>query len=117
MNYITAFKQAVNKQPEFTTDKLDPDKTYTTLMFCSKCKNHLITSRTKTGAELKEGWAMMVMSAGFAAPKCPICKYSTFSDLNIGTDLLVLERDHSADQGIASNNKSALASSLEEEQP
>jgi len=54
-----------------------------------KCKNELLTSKEMTKQEINDRWISMVISKGFNTPKCNKCNYSTFSDLNIGTDMTI----------------------------
>ena len=56
------------------------------------CGEFLMGSNEKphmTAEELKNRWTGMVTSAPLNAPKCPKCKYSTFSDCNAGLDYLI----------------------------
>lgn len=117
MNYRAAKLNAINKQEGYTlTGSIKSDKDYTVLMFCAYCGALLITTKVIPGENLKSEWSNIVMGAGFAAPKCPSCNYSTERDINLGTDLLIFEGDHTNDPDIVANNKpSALIEDLRNE--
>lgn len=55
----------------------------------TECRNELLTSKPMTQQEIKDRWINLVMTKGFNTPRCDKCKYSTFSDLNIGTDMQI----------------------------
>lgn len=60
------------------------------------CKNDdtvLNDTRPLDASELSDNWTMIVMSSGFSTPRCPTCKYKTFSDLNIGTKKRIKQVD------------------------
>jgi predicted nucleic-acid-binding Zn-ribbon protein len=62
-------------------------------MVCSECKEPLNQSKEFDHKEIQQRWTSIVMSSGFNAGRCPNCKYSTFSDLNIGTKLTVYDKE------------------------
>ena len=68
------------------------EKLYRVQCICSKCGEFLMNSNEKphlTRKELSDEWSGYVMSAPLNAPRCPKCKYSTFSDCNSGIKLLI----------------------------
>jgi len=73
-------------------DDLSDEKKYILRLFCSECHTMVNESRTAlTKKELQKRWAMIVMSSGLVTGPCPKCKATTFSDLNIHTDLCIFE--------------------------
>ena len=71
-------------------DALQPDETYEVLLLCADCKAEMNRTRGMTGAEIKQHWLKLVMGSGFNAGKCKHGCRSTFSDLNINTDLVIV---------------------------
>jgi len=72
-------------------DDLSDDKKYVCRLFCSECHTQVNESRVMTKAELQKNWVLIVMGSGLATGACPSCKTSTYSDLNIHTDLNIFE--------------------------
>lgn len=64
------------------SNKIEEDK---------ECGEELLTSVSMTKKQIQDSWVQMVMSKGFNTPKCTKCSYSTFSDLNIGTNMNICE--------------------------
>ena len=59
---------------------------------CSKCGEFLMGSNENphlTSKDLHKSWVGMVSSAPLNAPRCPKCKYSTFSDCNAGLIFII----------------------------
>ena len=54
---------------------------------CGDCGTEMNSTVEMTAEEIRKDWTRLVMSSGFNAGKCPNGCRSTFSDLNINTDL------------------------------
>lgn len=62
---------------------------YQVLIICSECRSKITESKQMTGKEIKDSWTMIVMGSPLNTGRCPKCKYSTFSDCNMHTDLKI----------------------------
>jgi len=78
------------------------DRKFDVRMTCSECGKALNKTKEMLAEDIYKEWTMIVMSSGFNSGRCPKCKYSTFSDLNIGTELTVFDskRNKPVDFGI-----------------
>lgn len=72
-------------------DDMHPDKNYVVVAICSECKKEINRTLVMTGKDVKDSWVFVVASGALCVGACPHCKYSTFSDLNIHTDMKILE--------------------------
>lgn len=60
-------------------------------MSCSECQQVLNETNPLTGPELWLKWMRTATTSPFNTGRCPNCHYSTFTDLNIHTDLDIIE--------------------------
>ena len=68
---------------------------------CTHCgDNELMRTKIKTGKEIKDEWTMLVMSASLKAGRCQKCKYSTFSDCNMGGSINIIKAENNPDASI-----------------
>lgn len=72
-------------------DDIKDDVKYVIDVNCMECKTTIHTSRKMTGKKIKDNWTKIVFSSPLATPKCPKCNYSSFSDCNSHTDLVIRE--------------------------
>lgn len=62
-------------------------------MTCSECGFQLNETKDMDYKEMQKEWTMIVMGSGFNAGRCPECSSSTFSDLNIHTELKIFDKE------------------------
>ncbi len=76
-------------------DRLDdlPEGTYTCRLYCSDCHTLINETKPMTLGEMKKNWVMIVMGSGLVTRPCFNCGVTTYSDLNIHTDLNVFAYD------------------------
>jgi hypothetical protein len=67
------------------------DCTFVVRQVCADCSAKLCDTKILTAEEIYKKWWKIVMTAGFAAGKCPNGCKPTFSDLNIHTDLIIID--------------------------
>lgn len=72
-------------------DIKNSDDMFAVSVQCSDCGSEVNRSKPLTGKEIWKHWTMIVMSSGFVTGKCKQGCRSTFSDLNINTDLVIVK--------------------------
>ena len=60
-------------------------------MTCFQCGESLNKTKAMDYKKIQNEWTGIVMSSGFNSGRCPKCKSSTFSDLNIHTKLKIYD--------------------------
>lgn len=75
--------------------KKSEEQKYTVRVICDnpghKKKVKLAETVPMTIKEIQDDWTRLVLTSGFNTPRCHRCGNSTFSDLNISTDLLIYD--------------------------
>lgn len=73
------------------SDIEDSDELFVVSLQCADCHAELNRTKEQPGREIWEHWTMIVLGSGFVAGKCKEGCRSTYSDLNINTDLVILK--------------------------
>lgn len=67
------------------------DCKFKVVILCADCKAVLNDSEEMTAKEVKDRWTQLALTSGFVAGKCKEGCRSTFSDLNINTNLGIVD--------------------------
>ncbi len=68
------------------------DCTFEVRLLCHDCKTQLNVTTPLNAEKLQSEWSQLVLTSGFNAGSCPKGCRSTFSDLNINTDMAIVDR-------------------------
>ena len=66
-------------------------KDYEIRLMCTECNNQVTESKKLLAFKIKSNWTMIVMGRGFSTPKCQKCGETTFSDLNMSTEMKIFK--------------------------
>lgn len=67
------------------------DSKFEVRLLCHDCGKKLNSTTPMTADEIRKEWTMLVITSGFNAGKCPGGCRSTFSDLNINTNMPIFD--------------------------
>ncbi len=76
-------------EPEKFINALPKD--YVMRAKCSECGAKIMESKRISALELVKDWILVNMSAPLNAPRCPKCKYSSYSDCNMALDKKIIK--------------------------